>query len=133
MSVQVTKTDQYIVERYVRACWRLKSDYREHYALQHKKEKEEKQKQEKQKLEDEKKAAPKTMLETATETLSQWWNSWGSKEEKEEKEPEEKKEPSFEEKVAEILVAIVEFRAEEVANGRIIPVDDYKWLSDSVM
>jgi len=133
MSVQVTKTDQYIVERYVRACWRLKSDYREHYALQHKKEKEEKQKQEKQKLADEKKAAPKTMLETATETLGNWWNSWGSKEEKEPEEPEEKKEPSFEEKVAEILVAIVEFRAEEVANGRLIPVDDYEWIFASVM
>ena len=57
-------------------------------------------------------------IASATSSLYTWWSSWGTKEATQEEVTEVTEEPCFEEKVAEILVAILEERAEEVALRR---------------
>ena len=110
MSVTITKQDLLQVKLFVELCDKLGEDYKSHHSLQRKARLQEQS-------EDHEK--PKSVYETATgviasatSSLYTWWSSWGNQEATQ---VEVVEEPSFEEKVAEIIVAIIEERAEEVA------------------
>ena len=129
MSVKITKGDLKQVQLFVNLCDRLGLDYKTHHSLQRKA----------LKLLDEQerihvqtkttKTVYETVLSSATNALSTWW-SWGTQsteksteetattEEEETTTTEEEGDTSFDEKVAKILIALLEERAEKVAPHR---------------
>jgi hypothetical protein len=124
MSVTITKQDLLQVKLFVNLCDKLGLDYKTHHSLQRKANKLLETEARQQEQEENSKSVYETTTDTiasATTSLSTWWNSWGNQEATQEEEDatqEVKEEPCFEEKVAGILVAILEERAEEVALRR---------------
>ena len=116
MSVKITTRDLLQVKLFVELCDKLGKDYKTHHSLQRKA-----QLQEQGKDQENTKSVYETAtgaIASATSSLYTWWSSWGTKEAKQEEVTEVTEEPCFDEKVAEILVAILEERAEEVALRR---------------
>ena len=121
MSVTITKQDLLQVKLFVNLCDKLGLDYKTHHSLQRKANKLLETEARQQEQEENSKSVYETTTDaiaSATTSLSTWWSSWGNKEATQEEEEATQKvteEPCFEEKVAGILVAILEERAEEVA------------------
>ena len=117
MSVKITTRDLFQVKLFVELCDKLGKDYKTHHSLQRKVQLQEEQGKDQENT--------KSVYETATDAIASatlslytWWSSWGTKEAKQKEVTEVTKESCIEEKVAEILVAILEERAEEVALRR---------------
>ena len=110
MSVKITNNDLRKVQIFINLCDKLGLDYKTHHSLRRKATKlleaNEQQQQDQQKK-------TKSIYETTTDALYNWWN--GSQKETSETTQEE---TCFDEKVAEILIAILEERAEKVAPHR---------------
>jgi hypothetical protein len=119
MSVTITKQDLLQVKLFVELCDKLGKDYKTHHSLQIKANKllETNTSQQEETSNSIYKTATGTIYSAATSFYT-WWNSWENQEEVIE-------EPSFEEKVAEIIVAIIEERAEEVTLDKETHTDMY--------
>ena len=124
MSVTITKQDLLQVKLFVNLCDKLGLDYKTHHSLLRKANKLLETEAHQQEEEDNSKSIYKTTTDaiaSVTTSLSTWWSSsWGTQEATQEEEATQEvtEEPCFDEKVAEILVAILEERAEEVALHR---------------
>jgi hypothetical protein len=129
MSVTITKQDLLQVKLFVNLCDKLGLDYKTHHSLLRKATKlleTEARQQEQEEDQENSKSVYKTTTDaiaSVTTSLSTWWSSWGNQEATQEEEATQEvtevtEEPCFDEKVAEILVAILEERAEEVALRR---------------
>lgn len=127
MSVTITKQDLKKVKLFVNLCDKLRLDYKTHHSLLRKANKlleiEARQQEQEEEQEENSKSVYKTttdVIDSVTTSLSTWWCSWGTQEATQEEEEamqevtEVTEEPCFDEKVGEILVAILEERAEEL-------------------
>ena len=127
MSVKITKGDLKQVQLFVNLCDRLGLDYKTHHSLQRKALKlmETREQAQEPTLDDKfGGGASKSIYETTKEAISNWWSSWGTlptedtAEDVQEEEEAEEEVLSFDEKVAEILIALLEERAEKVVPHR---------------
>ena len=126
MSVKITKGDLEQVQLFVNLCDRLGLDYKTHHSLQRKALK---LLDEQERIHVQTKTVYETVLSSVTNALSTWW-SWGTQsteksteetattEEEKTATTEEEEDTSFDEKVAKILIALLEERAEKVAPHR---------------
>ena len=119
MSVKITNNDLRKVKIFVNLCDKLGLDYKTHHSLRRKAIKLLDAMEAKEQQEQEPQKKTKSIYETTTDALYNWWN--GSQKEKEIPKATQKvasEETCFDEKVAEILIAILEERAEKVAPHR---------------
>ena len=131
MSVKITQGDLRKVKLFVNLCDKLGIDYNTHHSLQRKAIKllDEQERIHVQTKTVQTKTVYETVLSSATNALSTWW-SWGTQsteksteetattEEEETAATDEEGDTSFDEKVAKILIALLEERAEKVAPHR---------------
>ena len=123
MSVKITQGDLRKVKLFVNLCDKLGIDYNTHHSLQRKAIKllDEQERIHVQTKTVQTKTVYETVLSSATNALSTWW-SWGTqsteKSTEETATTEDEEDTSFDEKVAKILIALLEERAEKVAPHR---------------
>ena len=136
MSVKITQGDLRKVKLFVNLCDKLGIDYNTHHSLQRKTIKL-LEAREHERIHVQTKTVYETVLSSATNALSTWW-SWGTQSTEKSTEEtafafasasafafasasattEEEGDTSFDEKVAKILIALLEERAEKVAPHR---------------